>query len=57
MEVAAVETVFKRMLLITIFSELTVTFDPGWTVTRTGRFEEKVTPANLRISGSEVVTW
>ena len=44
------------MLLITIFSELMVTFDPSWTVTRTGRLEEKVTPANLRISGSEVGT-
>lgn len=44
------------MLLITILSEFTVTFDPSWTVTRTGRVEEKVTPANLKTSGSEVDT-
>ncbi len=43
------------MLLMTIFSELMVTFAPSWMVTRTGR-EEKVTPANLSVWGSEVGT-
>jgi hypothetical protein len=42
-------TIFINMLLITIFSELTVTFDPSLTVTKTGSAEEKVTPANLRV--------
>ena len=49
--------VFNRTLLMTIFSELTVTFDPSWNVSRTGSPVAKVTPANLSVWASVVVTW
>ena len=54
---AAACTTFKSMLLITIFSELTVTFAPSWMVMRTGTPDENVTQANLIMPGSDVATW
>ena len=42
---------------MTIFSELTVTFDPSWNVRRTGRLEAKVIPANRSIWASVEGTW